>query len=69
MIVTLKAHRCRGLADRMAPLLGPETAVVTAVNGVPWWYFYGLERPARAASACRASIPAAAVGPASGRSA
>jgi 2-dehydropantoate 2-reductase len=29
----------------MQPLLGPETAVVTAVNGVPWWYFYKLEGP------------------------
>jgi 2-dehydropantoate 2-reductase len=27
----------------MAPLLGPETAVVTAQNGVPWWYFFGFE--------------------------
>ena len=26
----------------MRPLLGPETAVVVAVNGVPWWYFYKL---------------------------
>jgi 2-dehydropantoate 2-reductase len=25
----------------MAPLLGPQTAVVMAVNGVPWWYFHG----------------------------
>ena len=31
----------------MQPLLGPETAVVMAVNGVPWWYFYGLEGPWR----------------------
>ena len=27
----------------MKPLLGPETAVVTAQNGIPWWYFYGFE--------------------------
>jgi 2-dehydropantoate 2-reductase len=27
----------------MAPLLGPNTAVVTAQNGLPWWYFYGFE--------------------------
>ena len=24
----------------MQPLLGPDTAVVTAQNGLPWWYFY-----------------------------
>ena len=27
------------------PLLGPDTAVVIAVNGVPWWYFYKLPGP------------------------
>jgi 2-dehydropantoate 2-reductase len=27
----------------MKPLLGPDTAVVTAQNGIPWWYFYGVE--------------------------
>ena len=29
----------------MKPLLGPDTAVVPAVNGVPWWYFHKLEGP------------------------
>lgn len=43
MIVALKAHQVAAIADRMAPLLGPETVVVMAVNGVPWWYFYGIE--------------------------
>jgi 2-dehydropantoate 2-reductase len=47
VIVALKAHQVAGIADRMAPLLGPETAVVTAANGVPWWYFHGLEGPLR----------------------
>lgn len=43
VIVTLKAHSVPNVVDAMQPLLGPDTAVVTAVNGVPWWYFYGLE--------------------------
>ena len=43
VIVTLKAHSVPGVVDVMQPLLGPDTAVVTATNGVPWWYFYGLE--------------------------
>ncbi|HEY3147842.1 MAG TPA: 2-dehydropantoate 2-reductase [Dongiaceae bacterium] len=43
VIVALKAHQVSGIADRMTPLLGANTAVVTAVNGVPWWYFYGLD--------------------------
>ncbi len=42
VIVTLKAHSISGVVDAMQPLLGPETAVVFGVNGVPWWYFYGL---------------------------
>lgn len=41
VIVALKAHAVAGIVDHMAPLLGPKTAVVTAVNGVPWWYFHG----------------------------
>jgi 2-dehydropantoate 2-reductase len=42
VIVCLKAHQAWEAAERMAPLLGPETAVVTGQNGVPWWYTYGL---------------------------
>lgn len=45
VIVTLKAHSAPGIVDAMQPLLGPDTAVVSAVNGVPWWYFYALEGP------------------------
>jgi len=42
VIVTLKAHQVPGVVGAMQPLLGPDTAVVMGVNGVPWWYFYGL---------------------------
>ena len=42
VIVTLKAHSVPGVVETMAPLLGPETAVVPAVNGLPWWYFHEL---------------------------
>jgi 2-dehydropantoate 2-reductase len=45
VIVTLKAHSVAAIAAAMQPLLGPETAVVTAMNGVPWWYFYKLAGP------------------------
>jgi 2-dehydropantoate 2-reductase len=45
VIVTLKSHSAPRVVDAMQPLLGPDTAVVTAVNGVPWWYFYKLEGP------------------------
>jgi len=45
VIVALKAHSVPGVVDAMRPLLGPETAVVFAVNGVPWWYFHRLPGP------------------------
>ncbi|MBR0672059.1 2-dehydropantoate 2-reductase [Neoroseomonas soli] len=45
VVVTLKAHSLPCAAAQMQPLLGPETAVVSAVNGVPWWYFHGLGGP------------------------
>jgi 2-dehydropantoate 2-reductase len=40
VICALKAHQAYECAPRFAPLLGPATAVVTAMNGIPWWYFY-----------------------------
>lgn len=42
VIVCLKAHQAWQAAGQMEPLLGPDTAVVTGQNGVPWWYTYGL---------------------------
>ncbi len=42
VIVTLKAPSVAGIVERMQPLLGRDTAVVAAVNGIPWWYFYRL---------------------------
>ena len=47
VIVTLKAHSVPAAVPLMRPLLGPATAVVMAVNGVPWWYFHGLDGPYR----------------------
>ncbi|MEM1313172.1 MAG: 2-dehydropantoate 2-reductase, partial [Pseudomonadota bacterium] len=45
LVITLKAHSVPGVAERMRPLIGPDTCVVMGVNGVPWWYFHGLEGP------------------------
>jgi 2-dehydropantoate 2-reductase len=42
VIVGLKAHQAWETAVQTRPLLGPQTAVVTCQNGVPWWYGYGL---------------------------
>jgi 2-dehydropantoate 2-reductase len=40
VILALKAHGVTAALDQIMPLLGPDTTVVTAQNGVPWWYFY-----------------------------
>lgn len=45
VIVTLKAHSAPGVVDRMQPLIGPDTTIVSGVNGVPWWYFHKIGGP------------------------
>jgi len=51
VIVAVKAQSLSGVAAAIAPLLGPETSIVTAMNGVPWWFFdrlpFASERTAR----------------------
>lgn len=42
VFITLKAHSFPGVVNRMQTLLDDDTTVVTAVNGLPWWYFYQL---------------------------
>ncbi|WP_460451275.1 2-dehydropantoate 2-reductase [Alsobacter sp. SYSU BS001988] len=40
VILALKAHSVPGVVEAMQPLLGNETGIVTAVNGIPYWYFH-----------------------------
>jgi 2-dehydropantoate 2-reductase len=40
VIVGLKAHQLSAAVDQMQPLLRGDTGIVTAVNGIPYWYFY-----------------------------
>ena len=40
VIIALKAHSVPPIVDKFKPLLGDNTAIVSAVNGLPWWYFY-----------------------------
>jgi 2-dehydropantoate 2-reductase len=42
VVLAVKATALRGAADSVRPLLGPDTVLVPALNGVPWWYFYRL---------------------------
>jgi 2-dehydropantoate 2-reductase len=39
IILGVKAHGLTQLAPQLAPLIGPETTVVSTQNGLPWWYF------------------------------
>lgn len=45
VFVGLKAHSAAEAAETMTPLLGPDTVVVPAVNGFPWWYFHQFGDP------------------------
>ena len=45
VILTLKAHSVPAVAAGFPALFKDDTAVVTAQNGLPWWYFHGLEGP------------------------
>ncbi|WP_454737240.1 2-dehydropantoate 2-reductase [Cupriavidus necator] len=42
VIVAVKTTGLPSVASRIAPLLGPQTTVLSAMNGVPWWFFKGL---------------------------
>jgi 2-dehydropantoate 2-reductase len=39
VLVVVKAQSLTEVAARIGPLLGPDTTIVTAMNGVPWWFF------------------------------
>lgn len=41
VVIAVKAPALAGVAQRIAPLLGPDTIVLTAMNGVPWWFLDG----------------------------
>jgi 2-dehydropantoate 2-reductase len=47
VLVTLKAHSLPGAAPQIAASMAPDTTLVMAVNGVPYWYFHGLDGPWR----------------------
>jgi 2-dehydropantoate 2-reductase len=42
VIVTLKAHSVPPIVEKIKPLIGENTTIVSGVNGVPWWYFHGV---------------------------
>ena len=40
IIIALKAHALTHIVPSLLPLMDNKTSIVSAVNGVPWWYFY-----------------------------
>jgi len=43
VLVAVKAQSLAEVAAGVSPLLGKDTSVVTAMNGVPWWFFHGMK--------------------------
>lgn len=47
VLMTVKATALQQAARDVAPLLGADTVVVPALNGIPWWFFQGFDGPLR----------------------
>jgi len=45
VVVAVKGPAMPAVARGIGPLLGPDTRVLTAMNGVPWWFFAGMPGP------------------------
>ena len=45
VLITVKAHQVADLLPGLNALIGPDTMVVSMINGIPWWYFHKLPGP------------------------
>jgi 2-dehydropantoate 2-reductase len=45
VILAVKGPALGQVAQKIAPLIGPSTTVLTTMNGVPWWFFDGFGGP------------------------
>jgi 2-dehydropantoate 2-reductase len=43
IVLAVKGYSVPEIAPALTPMIGPGTLIVTAQNGIPWWYFYGLK--------------------------
>jgi 2-dehydropantoate 2-reductase len=56
VVIAVKAPALADVAQQIAPLIGPHTVVLTAMNGVPWWFLQGF-------GGAHANTPLASVDP------
>ncbi|WP_454737229.1 2-dehydropantoate 2-reductase [Cupriavidus necator] len=42
VIIAVKTTAMGAVAQEIGPLLGPDTVVLSAMNGIPWWFFHGM---------------------------
>ncbi len=45
VVISVKAPALASVAAKAGPLIGPDTVVLTAMNGVPWWFLQGFGGP------------------------
>ncbi len=45
VVMAVKAPALATVAQQVGPLIGPNTVVLTAMNGVPWWFLQGFGGP------------------------
>jgi 2-dehydropantoate 2-reductase len=57
VILAVKSPSLPGVADKLGPLMGPDTIVLPALNGVPWWYFKAMQGTPLAGQRLRATDP------------
>lgn len=43
LVIAVKAPSLAAVAEQIAPMIGPGTLILPAMNGVPWWFGYGVE--------------------------
>jgi len=45
IVIAVKGPSLTGVTQSVPPALGPHTMVLTAMNGVPWWFFQDMAGP------------------------
>ena len=50
VVISVKAPAMATVAQQIGPLIGPSTVVLTAMNGVPWWFLQGFGGPVQGQS-------------------